>query len=1060
MSTARLPQLPEPPCGFRFYRSRDEILHAAEIYGYQRMLLHAWDDMNLSGILTLNGIPTVYVRDESRPVTAQNAANAHLQFWNQGVATILLLRDPQKVRVFSSMTSPINPERVTDGDVNDRLVEILDLAVQASWAERFYVQVGTGQYYAGGREQNFQPSETVDAYLLDNLTAVRDLLIDRGLEAQFAHTFLGRILFACYLCDRGIIKLSDYFKGKSWQHLHELLAASADPIGALYGTLFPALQRDFNGSMFDEVLGVELSLIRAEHVEVVHRFLNGDNLLKGRGQRSLGFWAYNFKFIPIETISAIYENFLESEDEEGKHSAGAFYTPRFVADLALDLALEGIKPLFAEKRRFLDPACGSGIFLVMLFNRLAAEWRAGQKEPQPQTKADALLQRLDCLCGVDKNLTACRITCFSLYLAFLDQFDPPHIRAYKLHTGKKLPNLLHAMGAKRTPEHPVVHEADFFDIAPKWQGKFDLVIGNPPWAGRGTKQVAHQFMEETPKVLKVDGHACLLLPSKVFLNQTDTFQSNWLRGVTLQKVVQLADYRFILFKESLCPCNIVLFTPHKPDEAIHEIEYITPKVSRADLRDGVIQVAPQDRKWIPLQFVLAAAEQKASSIAWKSRLWGTPRDLKFLNYLFTLPPLGDLVGTVTEFKQGKKRWCKGQGFQPLRAGGKEEKPKAMRWPQSDPFVTPKLIEDLFVLPRSLTHEIGTYFKSKGYRLDVLHRSRNERIFEGPLVLVNQGFSTAAFFDYQVRFQHALQSIAGTSGDTDLLMWLAVVLRSRLARYFVFHTASNIGTERDKVHMPEFLRLPFFLPESEAAKSNSSSIVSQAAVRIRKLMKDMEVDAEKRHKRTNTQALGPLFGNAGDSDIQMWLKGQREKARNLQAELEPLVYEYFGIGKQEQALVEDTCDIFDRSDTPASLDAAKSIPTLQTIDSAALKPYATMLTETLNGWASQGVRVRATGGADKESGIALVELTQSRTTRDFEIRNISNQLVSALRQLQDSSTEHLGRLQFSRSGLIFDGPRIYIVKPSLRGCWMRSSALNDAVELAAHVAEARRQAKTK
>lgn len=1060
MSTARLPQLPEPPCGFCFYRSRDEILHAAEIYGYQRMLLHAWDDMNLSGILTLNGIPTVYVRDESRPVTAQNAANAHLQFWNQGVATILLLRDPQKVRVFSSMTSPVDPERVTDGDVEKRLVEILDMAAQASWAERFYVQLGTGQYYAGGREQKFQPSETVDAYLLDNLTAVRDLLVDRGLGPQFAHTFLGRVLFTCYLCDRGIIKLSDYFKGKSWQHLHELLAASTDPIGALYDTLFPALQRDFNGSMFDEVLSAELSLIRAEHVEVVHRFLNGDDLVKGRGQRSLGFWAYNFKFIPIETISAIYENFLENEDEEGKHSAGAFYTPRFVADLALDLALEGIKPLFAKKRRFLDPACGSGIFLVMLFNRLAAEWRAGQREPRPQTKADALLQRLDSLCGVDKNLTACRITCFSLYLAFLDQFDPPHIRAYKLHTGKKLPNLLHARGAKRAPEHPVVHEADFFDIAPKWQGEFDLVIGNPPWAGRGTKQIAHRFMEETPTVLKDDGHACLLLPSKVFLNQTDTFQSNWLRGVTLQKVVQLADYRFILFKESLCPCNIVLFTPHKPDEAIHEIEYITPKVSRADLRDGVIQVAPQDRKWIPLRFVLAAAEQKASSIAWKSRLWGTPRDLKFLNYLFTLPPLGDLVGTVTEFKQGKKRWCKGQGFKPLHSIREKEKTKQMGWPHSDPFVTPESINDLFVLPSKLAYKLGAYLESKNYRVDRLHRSPDERIYEGPLVLLNQGFSTAAFFDYTVRFQHSLQSITGPLPDADILIWLAVVLRSKLARYFVFHTAANIGTERDKVHMFEVLRLPFFLSNSAAAQPNSSSIVSQAAARIRRLMKDMEADAEKRRKRTNSQVLGPLFGNDWDPDNRLWIKGQREKARNLQAELEPLVYEYFGIGRQEQALVEDTCEIFDKSDTPASLEAAKSIPTLQTIDSAALKPYATMLTETLNGWASRGVRVHATGGADKESGIALVELTQSRTTRDFEIRNISNQLASALRQLQDASKEHLEQFQFSRSGLIFDGPHIYIVKPSLRGCWMRSSALNDAVELAAHIAEARRQAKTR
>jgi len=56
-------------------------------------------------------------------------------------------------------------------------------------------------------------------------------------------------------------------------------------------------------------------------------------------------------------------------------------------------------------------------------------------------------------------------------------------------------------------------------------------------------------------------------------------------------------------------------------------------------------------------------------------------------------------------------------------------------------------------------------------------------------------------------------------------------------------------------------------------------------------------------------------------------------------------------------------------------------------------------------------------------------------------------------------ERAGHLAFSRSGLIFDGPRIYLLKPALRGEWTRTAALNDAVELSAHIAGARRWAKT-
>lgn len=1062
MSAAHPLPLPDPPRGFRYYHSSNEILHARELFAYQHMLLRAFQEMSLSGVLTLNGLPTVYLREEERPITVRQAAEAHRQFWNQGVATVLLIRDPEKIRVFSSMTTPANPVTATEADIEQRLVEELDLATQASWAQRFYIQLGTGHYYGAAHATKFDPERTVDSYLLSNLAAVRDMLVKQGLEPRVAHTFLGRLLFTCYLCDRGIIELPNYFKGTSWKHLHELLSAHADPGPQLYGTLFPALKREFNSSMFDEELDAERALIKASHFEVVRRFLYGDDLTKGGGQPSLGFWAYDFKFIPVETISAIYENFLEKEDGAGKREAGAFYTPRFLAEMTLDLALDGLPSLFGEDRHFIDPACGSGLFLVLLFNRLAAEWRAAQiSEPSPQVQAEALLERLSSLRGVDKNPTACRIACFSLYLAFLDQFEPPGVRAYKLNTGEKLPNLLHLQQAKRPPQYPVVREADFFQIAPKFKGHFDLVVGNPPWAGRGTKQIAHRFMEGAPALLKQGGRACLVLPSKVFLNQTDDFQSRWLRNVSVKKVVQLADYSFILFKEALCPCNIVLFSPSSPEEATHEIEYITPKVSLADLRDGVIQVAPQDRKWIPLRFLLGAAQQKAAGIAWKSHLWASRRDLKFLNYLFSLPRLGDLAGLASDSKTHGKRWVRGVGFQPLRPTSVTENPKSFRWGKKERFVTPDLISGLPVLPEMLTHELGPYLSERGYRLDQLRRQPHETIYTPPLVLWNRGFTDAAFFDYKVRYQHALHSIAGPASDTEYLIFLAVFLRSPLARYFVFHTAASLGTERDQVHMQEALRLPFFLPDAEPAPANASAIVRSAAAKVRQLKREMDEDVKTLLKRLGKRSLGPLFGDHDDNDtdskrINSWLDVYREKSQKLQVQLNPLIYEYFRINEQECALIEDTCDILDRSDTPASLNAAQGIPTLQRVDAAGLEPYATALTDTLNSWSTSAMRVHTTGGVDNRLGLALIELSQAQTLRPFQVRNVSAPLANALHGLQDANLECWGGLEFRRTGLIFHNTHIYIVKPALRGHWSRIAALNDATEISAHIAEARRQ----
>ncbi len=1056
--------LPDPPRGFHYYRSSAEILRAPELFAYQHMLVRAWGEMDLSGILTLNGIPTVYVRDVPKLLTPAEAAGAQCRFWNQGVATVLLLRDPQKVRVFSSMTTPVDPHSATQADIHDRLVESLDLAAQASWASRFYVQLGTGHYYAADREAKFKPEEAVDAYLLRNLAAVRNELLEQGLQPRFAHAFLGRLLFTCYLCDRGLIKLTNYFKGRSWSRLHDVLAPSGDPLPALYDTLFPALRADFNSSMFDDDdLDAERARIRPAHFDVVRRFLHGDNLAKEPGQRSLGFWAYDFKFIPIETISAIYEDFLESEDGEGKHVSGAFYTPRFLAELTVDLALEGVSPLYAKGRHFLDPACGSGIFLVLLFNRLAAEWRAGRtSEPAPQAKAEALLERLDLLRGVDKHPTACRIACFSLYLAFLDHFDPPDVRAYKLHTGKKLPNLLHTQG-RRSPEHPVVHEADFFAVEAKWQGQFDLVVGNPPWAGRGSKQIAQRFMDKTPGLLTKDGRACLILPSKVFLSQNDAFQAAWLRRVTLEKLVQLADYRFILFKEALCPCNVVRFSPLKPEEA-HEIEYVAPKVSRADLRDGVIQVAPRDRKWIPLRRVLAAAEQKAASVAWKCYLWGTLRDLKFLEYLFTFPRLAEQVDVLSKTGRNRSRpWVTGQGCKPREMKAKSKPDRELKplgnWKETDPFLPTRLLNGILTVPVSLCPTLKQHFEAEGYIPGKLYSKPDDAIFTPPLVLFNQGFSEFGFFDQTVRFHHALQSIAGPKKDREKLLFLLCYLRSKLARYFMFQTAANIATERDKAHLFEVLRLPFYLNGHGCAPAAANDLLMKVAAKAHRLIQDMKDGASRLEDRLSSRVFR-LRGDEGTEaqEREKWLERQRVATAKLEAEINPLIFEYFGLSPQEQALVEDTCDVFDESDTPSSLFAARDIPTLQPLDAAGLEPYAVRLTDTLNGWATGDLRVCAAGGVDDEYGLGLVELNQVRSPRAFQTRSVSKGLATAIQRIQDAGAERNGHLVFERSGWFFDGKRIVLVKPALKGEWTRTAALNDAAELSAHIAVARRLSK--
>jgi hypothetical protein len=290
-----------------------------------------------------------------------------------------------------------------------------------------------------------------------------------------------------------------------------------------------------------------------------------------------------------------------------------------------------------------------------------------------------------------------------------------------------------------------------------------------------------------------------------------------------------------------------------------------------------------------------------------------------------------------------------------------------------------------------------------------------------------------------------------------------VLRSPLARYFVFHTAASLGTERDQVHTHEALGLPFFLPDSEAAQPNAASIVSRSAAKMRRFVENLEDGARILLEKPKEPEFRLRSGDDDEEDdegkaLGAWLRQQRDKADKLQVGLNSLIYEYFGINEQERALIEDTVDVFDRSDTPGSLEAARGVPTLQPVDAAGLEPYATMLVNTLNGWATGSLRACAAGSVATELGVGLVELSQTRSVKKFRIRDMSGPLATALQRLQEMNIERAGHLEFSRSGLVFDGSRIYLVKPALRGEWTRTAALNDAVELSAHIAGARRQAK--
>lgn len=103
--------------------------------------------------------------------------------------------------------------------------------------------------------------------------------------------------------------------------------------------------------------------------------------------------------------------------ENARKTYALLQTPEFVEEFILDLTLTpAIEEFGLDGLRTIDPACGSGHFLLGIFDRVLARWRA----TEPGTDSWTLIRRsLESVHGCDKNPFAVSIARFRLLVAAL-----------------------------------------------------------------------------------------------------------------------------------------------------------------------------------------------------------------------------------------------------------------------------------------------------------------------------------------------------------------------------------------------------------------------------------------------------------------------------------------------------------------------------------------------------------------------------------------------------------------------------------------------------------------
>jgi N-6 DNA Methylase len=313
----------------------------------------------------------------------------------------------------------------------------------------------------------------------------------------------------------------------------------------------------FNGDVF--TLGKDRDkLTKAE----LRRFATLIEANEIGGQRH--FWdLFSFEYIPVEVISRLYQRFVTGH--------GAVYTPPFLASLLLDQVMP--YDHMTGNETVLDPACGSGIFLVGAFKRLVIHWRSRNHWRKPSV--DNLKQILvNSIHGVELESGAVDLTAFSLALAICDALEPPVI--------------WNSLTFDRLRGHNL-REGDFFDPATfvnsaehAWPEKFDVVIGNPPFESALTpaakavdsarptsqpslpdNQAAYLFLEQGLRLLAPGGSLCLIQPHGLLYNSKPAeFRRRLMRLCRLHTVLDFVSIRGLY--EGADPKTIVWHAIQKP----------------------------------------------------------------------------------------------------------------------------------------------------------------------------------------------------------------------------------------------------------------------------------------------------------------------------------------------------------------------------------------------------------------------------------------------------------------------------------------------------------------
>ena len=673
-----------------------------------------------------------YIVDNSdEKLDEENLAKLHLEVWLHGAAPLIYISWPTRIDI---LTCAREPDFWSDKDDNyhykpAKQFEVAGLTVgsQINRELRNFsaLRLADGTFWEEFPNRDLANyTKTAHQLLIQAVVDTDDAL--QGKENPILRQLLLLMVLIKYLEDRRVFPesfFSDFHKGA--KSFFDVLQGGDSHEVCM---LLDFLDNKFNGDVFS-LPGIDRQALDSN---ILTHFAN---LVEGRTiklQRYL-WQQFSFEHLPVEIISNLYQRFVD-----GGH--GTVYTPPFLASLLLDYAMPYEK--LNGQERVLDPACGSGIFLVGALKRLINIWRSQNNWQRPGV--DTLKKILNqSIFGIEIDEYAIHLTSFSMCLAICDALCPNVIWEELKFDKLRESNLL---------------KADFFNVLIEIQQKksmilqkgFDVVIGNPPFVSRlseaGMKinkaaqhqnikrgvlpdnQSAYLFLEQVFNILSTTGQVCLVQPDGLLYNRkVNSFRTYLFQRHRIDTVLDFVSIRK-LYEDADAKTVAVLAQAVEPSNE-HRITHQIFRRTVSVKEHICFELDHYDRQHVSQKQI------EAFPYVWRSNLLGGGR-------LFDISHRFQSMRKLAEYVESKD-WDYGEGF----IVGKNGRPA--------PFLT-----DRDFLPASAFTDDGINENEIRPLTEIkFHRPKNEKLFTPPFILIKKIDSLPIIF-WDKRFLAYNHSIVG------------------------------------------------------------------------------------------------------------------------------------------------------------------------------------------------------------------------------------------------------------------------------------------------------------